>query len=87
MSEYLEDLKKRNSPKSTDIAGMYDGKENKVKRNVDKVEFSYILQPTDKYLIQAEYDILQGTHNCLNINALLEAKYNLTLTIGRFPGS
>ena len=34
---------------------------NKGKRNVEKITFPYTLQPFDKDLTQAEYDIPQGT--------------------------
>lgn len=45
------------------------------------------MKPIDKYLRQAEYDNPQRTHNCFNVNALLEAKSNLSLTTVRPPGS
>ena len=44
----------------------------KAKENVDKIKSPYNLQPIDKYLRQAEYDIPPGTPNYLN--AFLEGK-------------
>ena len=43
----------------------------KAKGNADNIKSPYNLQPIDKYLRSAEYDIPPGTHN---LNALLEAK-------------
>ena len=57
----------------------------KAKGNEDKVPYN--LQHTDKYLRQAEYNIPPETPNCHNVNALLEGKNNLSLTIARPPGS
>lgn len=48
----------------------------KAKRNEDKIKFPYNLQPIDKQLRQAEYNIPPGTAN-LNVNALLEGKTTL----------
>lgn len=42
--------------------------ENKSKRNIDKIKFSYNLHPIYKYLTQAECDILQGTRGFLNVD-------------------
>ena len=53
----------------------------KAKGNVDKIKLKNNLQPIYKFLRQAEYDIPLGTPNCLNVNALLEAKSKLSFTI------
>ena len=37
----------------------------KAKRNADKIKFPHNLQPTDKYLRLAEYDLTPGTPSCL----------------------
>jgi len=59
----------------------------KAKGDIDKIKFPYNLQPIDRYLGQAEYDVPPGTPNCLSVNALLKAKSNLGLIIARPPGS
>ena len=59
----------------------------KVKRNASKIKFPYNLQPINKFLRKAEYDTLPGTQNCVKVNAFLEAKSNLSLTIARPLGS
>ena len=41
----------------------------------------------DKFLRWAECERTEGIHNCLNVNALLEAKSNFCLAIARPPGS
>ena len=58
--------------------------ENKGKRNVDKIKFPSNPQRIDKYLKQGERDIAPGTPD---LNAFLEGKTNLSLTIARPPGS
>ena len=51
--------------------------ETKAVRNVDKIKFSYNVQPTDKYLRQAEDDTPPGTPNYLNVNVWPEVKTTL----------
>ena len=48
---------------------------NKGKKEVvDKIKFPYNLQPFDKYLRLAGYNIHPETPNFLNVKALLEGK-------------
>ena len=47
---------------------------NKGKKKVDEIKCLYNLQPIDKYLRQAQYNIPEEAPKCLNVTALLGRK-------------